>query len=122
MLKFYQKSGDVHHVKRPSYQPSTLNISSKMYQSQKDKRNDYNRLYSRKTVSLDKSTLFNSMNKSSIITKSNSISANKQIQGKKIASSNYNSGTNININLTKINNTLGNAKDNSFSYLNCESK
>ena len=62
------------------------------------------------------------MNKSSIITKSNSISANKQIQGKKIASSNYNYGTNININLTKNNNTLGNAKDNSFSYLNCESK
>ena len=129
MLNYYQKStvGN-HHLKRSSIQQNSLNLSTKFYQSQNDKRSSYSRLYPRKAVSSDKHSYCNSK-KSSSVSKPNTISANKQIQGKKLASSSkfYNSGSDINFNLTKGNNTFANInlskdRDENLSYINYESK
>ena len=105
MLNYYQKNTVANHLKRSSLQQNSLNLSSKFYQSQNDKRSSYSHLYPRKAVSTDKHSYYNSKKS---LSKPNSISANKQIQGKKLASSSqfYNSGSNINFNLIKGNNTF----------------
>ena len=127
MLNYYQKNTVGNHLKRSSLQQNSLNISNKFYQSQNDKRSSYSHLYPRKAVSTDKHS-YNSK-KSSCVSKPNSISASQQIQGKKLASSSqfYNSGSNINFNLIKGNNTFSNInvtkdREDSLSYINYESK
>lgn len=128
MLNYYQKNTVGNHLKRSSLQHNSLNLSTKFYQSQNDKRSSYSHLYPRKAVSTDKHSYYNSK-KTNSVSKPNSISANKQIQGKKLASSSqfYNSGSNINFNLIKGNNTYANInlskdREDNLSYLNYESK
>lgn len=122
MLNFGRSNSknNIHHQKKSSYNPS-LSLNNKIYSSLKEKKNGVGSIYTRKAVSLDKNSLFPKHYKNSANV-SNTISANKQIQGKKLASSqshysSIKSGLNINTNYSCY---LSN-KDDSFSYIKPES-